>query len=129
MPTSMLVDYREQEVTALGRRFDVVLDVPGRLTFGAARGLLEDDGVFVTTRGVGPDTPRELVPDRLRRGGSSFAAVRTSARPADLAHLAALVDGGRLRPTVHRAFPLDRVDDACCCATGPATGKVVVTVG
>ena len=122
-----LVDRHEQHVTDLGRRWDVVLDTPGRLSLAAARSLLEADGVFVTTRGVGPDSLRELVPARLRRRGPAFAAVRTRPRSADLAHLAALVDSGRLRPLVDRVFPLAQVDDAYRHARGPATGKVVVT--
>ncbi len=122
-----VVDRHEQDVTALGRRFDVVLDAPGALSFAAARPLLADDGVFVTTRVVGPDTRRELVPARLRRGGPAFAAVRTSPRPADLAHLAALVDTGRLRVALDRVFPLAEVDAAWRHTAGPATGKVVLT--
>ncbi len=122
-----LVDRHEQDVTALGRRFDVVLDTPGLLSFAAARPLLADDGVFVTTRGVGPDAPRELVPARLRRRGPAFAAVRTRPRSADLAHLAALVDAGRLRAAVDRTHPLEEAADAWRHAAGPATGKVVLT--
>ncbi|SFO92520.1 NADPH:quinone reductase [Geodermatophilus dictyosporus] len=122
-----LVDRHEQDVTTLGRRWDVVLDTPGRLPFSAARTLLADDGVFVTTRAVGRDTPRELVPGRWRRHGPAFAAVRTTARSADLSHLAALVDSGRLRPAVDRTVPLDRAQDAYRHAAGPATGKVVLT--
>ncbi|SNS32041.1 NADPH:quinone reductase [Geodermatophilus pulveris] len=120
-----LVDRHEEDVTALGRRFDVVLDTPGRLPAAAARPLLADDGVFVTTRGLGPDSARELVPGRLRRG-PGFAAVRTTPRSADLAHLAALVDGGLLRPVVDRVFALDRIEEAYRHARGPVTGKVVV---
>jgi NADPH:quinone reductase-like Zn-dependent oxidoreductase len=123
-----LVDRHERDVLALGRRFDVVLDSPGLLSFGAARPLLADDGVFVSTRGVGRDAPREFLPARLRRRGPAFAAVRTSPRSADLAHLAALVDGGRLRPSVDRVFALAEAGDAYRHAAGPATGKVVVTV-
>ncbi|WNV76676.1 NAD(P)-dependent alcohol dehydrogenase [Geodermatophilus sp. DSM 44513] len=121
-----LVDRHEREVTALGRRFDVVLDTPGRLLAAAARPLLADDGVFVTTRGAGPDSVRELVPGRLRRGGPAFATVRTRPRSADLAHLAALVDGGDLRPVVDRVFPLAQVEEAYRHVRGAATGKVVV---
>ena len=123
-----LVDRHERDVLALGRRFDVVLDSPGLLSFGAARPLLADDGVFVSTRGVGRDAPREFLPARLRRRGPAFAAVRTSPRSADLAHLAALVDAGRLRPSVDRVFALAEAGDAYRHAAGPATGKVVVTV-
>lgn len=122
-----LVDRHAQDVTALGRRWDVVLDTPGRLPFSTARDLVADDGVVVTTRAVSRDTPRELVPGRWRRRGPAFAAVRTAPRSADLSHLAALVDAGRLRPAVDRTFPLDRAQEAYRHAAGPATGKVVLT--
>jgi NADPH:quinone reductase-like Zn-dependent oxidoreductase len=122
-----LVDRHEQDVAALGRRFDVVLDTPGLLSLAAARPLLADGGVFVTTRVVGPDAPREIVPARLRRRGPAFAAVRTAPRPADLAHLAALVDAGRLRVPVDRTLPMAEVAAAWRHAAGPATGKVVLT--
>ncbi len=121
-----VVDRHAQDVMALGRRFDVVLDTPGVLSSAAARPLVADGGVFVTSRVIGSDTPRALLPARLRRGPAS-AAVRTSPRSADLAHLAALVDSGRLRVALDRVLPLDAVADAWRHAAGPATGKVVLT--
>jgi NADPH:quinone reductase-like Zn-dependent oxidoreductase len=124
-----LVDRHEHDVCALGRRWDVVLDTPGRTSFREAARLVEPGGVLVTTRGVGPDTPRELVPRAVRLSRTAFAAVRTRPRSVDLAHLAALVDSGRLRTVVDRVFSLDRVDQAYRHARGPATGKVVVATG
>lgn len=123
-----LVDYREQDVTALGRRWDVILDAPGLLAFATARRALAADGVLVSTRPLGLDALRGLAPPRLRRGPGRFAAVMTRARSQDLAHLAALVDLGHLRPPVDRAFPLAQVADAHRHAEGPATGKVVITL-
>lgn len=52
----------------------------------------------------------------------------TRARSQDLAHLAALVDSGGLRPTLDREFPLADVADAHRHAEGPVRGKVVLTL-
>jgi NADPH:quinone reductase-like Zn-dependent oxidoreductase len=122
-----VVDRRERPLTALGRRWDVVLDTSARLSFREAGSLVEPGGVFVTTRGVGPDVRHELLPRALRGHRPSFAAVRTRPRSADLAHLAALVDTGRLRTVVDRAYDLDRIAEAYRHANGGVTGKVVVT--
>ncbi len=50
----------------------------------------------------------------------------TQARSQDLAHLAALVDTGRMRSTLERAFPATKAAAAHEHAEGPATGKVVI---
>ena len=47
----------------------------------------------------------------------------------DLAHLAALVDRGELRPPVDRTFPLDQVVEAHRYAETSVRGKVVLAVG
>lgn len=123
-----LIDYREQDATALGRHWDVIVDAPGRLAFGSARRALTDGGVLVSTRPLTRDALRGLAPTPLRRGTGRFATVMTRARSQDLARLAALVDGGQLRPPVTRTFPLAQVADAHRHAEGPAVGKVVVTL-
>jgi NADPH:quinone reductase-like Zn-dependent oxidoreductase len=45
-----VLDHRAQDVLALGRRWDVVLDTPGRHTLAAAQAALAPDGVLVSTR-------------------------------------------------------------------------------
>lgn len=115
------------QLAALGR-FDVVLDTPGRLGLRQVLPALSDDGVLVSTRPIGPDAVRALVPRRASRSRARFAAVMTRARSQDLAHLAALVDDGRLRPPVDRVLPLDQVVAAHRHAEGPVRGKVVLTL-
>lgn len=78
--------------------------------------------MLVSTRPVGPDAARALVPSRAP---ARFKAVMTHARSQDLAHLAALVDAGSLRPTVDRVFPAGRAADAHRHAEGSVRGKVV----
>lgn len=124
----LVVDHREHDVTALGERWDVVLDVPGRLSFRAVRPILTGDGVHVSTRPVGPDALRTLAPARLRAGRPRFAFVATRARSQDLARLANLVDRGSLRPPVDRTYPLAEIAQAHQHAENGVLGKVVVTL-
>jgi NADPH:quinone reductase-like Zn-dependent oxidoreductase len=123
-----------------GERFDVVLDTPGRLEPAAARPVLADDGVLVTTRVVSAAGVRALAADALAAGarsagvrqrtGPRFTFVATSARSADLAHLLELVRTGRLRVPVDRVLPMAEIADAHRRAEGrEVLGKVVVSVG
>lgn len=124
-----VVDYRTQDFAALGERWDVVLDAPGRHRFDRLRNVLTQDGILVSTRPITPDALYALTPAPLRRRGQNFAAVMTRARSHDLAHLAALVDSGRLTPLVDRIYPMAAAAAGHQHAEGPATGKVVIRIG
>lgn len=105
--------------------WDVVLDAPGALRFAGVRRALTDDGVLVSTRPLTPDTVRGLRPG----AGPRVTAVATRRSPVDLAHLAHLVDTGRLRVPLDRTVDLDGVASALQHAgSGQVRGKVVVSV-
>lgn len=121
-----LIDRREHDATRLGEHWDVILDTPGTLTLAHARPALAPGGVLVSTRPLSQDALLSLAPRPFRRARVRVAAVMTQARSQDLTHLAALVDSGRLRPTLQRAFPATQAAAAHQHAEGPATGKVVI---
>ena len=122
-----VLDHREQDVLGLGRRWDLVLDTPGRLTLAAAERALTPDGVLVSTRPLTLDLVRSRLPGRSR-SGPRFGAVMTSARSQDLTQLGALVEKGLLRPAVDRVFPLAQAADAHRHAEAGVAGKVVLTL-
>lgn len=124
-----LLDYRREDLTAQHGRWDVILDGSGSYRFHHLQPLLEPDGVLVSTRPVTPDALRGLVPHRLRPDRPRWAAVMTSARSHDLAHLAHLVDAGLLSPNVHRSYPMVRAADAHRHAEASAVGKIVLESG
>ncbi|SDQ05195.1 NAD(P)-dependent alcohol dehydrogenase [Quadrisphaera sp. DSM 44207] len=134
-----VLDRHREDPFAGGERWDVVVDTPAVLRFGAVRGSLRDGGVLVSTKPLSLDAARSAGLDLLRRpgrriarrgggSGARFATVRTQARSQDLTRLVALVDGGRLRVPVDRAFPLAQVAEAHRWAQTRATGKVVLTL-
>lgn len=117
-----VLDRRRHDVTALGARFDVVLDAAGTLPFVPA--LLTGDGVQVSVRPLSPDVLRAAL--RVRRRGPRFTAVRTAPRSQDLARLAALVDAGRLRAVVDAVHPMADAAGAHRRAESGVRGKVVL---
>ncbi len=122
----VVADRRRDDVLGGDERWDVVLDAPGALSFAAVRRSLTPDGVLVSTRPLTPDAARGL----LTRSGPRPRAVATRRSPVDLAHLASLVDTGRLRVPVDRVVDVADVAEAFAhAASGRLRGKVVVAVG
>ena len=123
-----LIDRAEYDSDRLGEQWDLILDTPGALALADVRGALRPGGVLVSTRPLSRDAFRTLAarPVRRDKAAARFAAVMTQARSQDLAHLAALVDTGRLRPTMQCAFPVGEATAAHSHAQGMATGKVVI---
>jgi NADPH:quinone reductase-like Zn-dependent oxidoreductase len=121
-----VVDYREQDVAELGERWDLILDASGHRRFVELRPVLAQEGVLVSSRVIGADALRTIVPATVRGKGPRFAVVMTQARSQDLAHLATLVDRGVLRPPLDRVYPLDDVVQAHQHAEGTVQGKVVL---
>ena len=120
-----VVDRHQQDVLALGERWDVVLDAPGALRFSAVRPVLTGDGVLVSTRPLSTDAVRGVA----QRSGPRVSAVATRRSPVDLAHLAHLVDTGRLRVPLDQVVAMEEVAAGHAHATsGGLRGKVVVAV-
>jgi NADPH:quinone reductase-like Zn-dependent oxidoreductase len=124
----VVVDRHAVDVTACGERWDVILDAPGRLRLAAAQPILRPGGILVSTRPLGPDALRAAGPARWRGGPGRFAGVMTAARSADLAHLAALVDSGRLRVPLDRVVPMSQASAAHRHAENGVRGKVVISM-
>jgi NADPH:quinone reductase-like Zn-dependent oxidoreductase len=121
----VVVDRRRDDVLAGDQRWDVVLDAPGALRFAAVRPALASDGILVSTRPLSPDTVRGLRPG----SGPRATAVATRRSPVDLAHLAHLIDTGRLRVPLDRVVALEDVASAIEHAgSGQVRGKVVVAI-
>jgi NADPH:quinone reductase-like Zn-dependent oxidoreductase len=118
------VDYRATDPLAGAERFDVVFDVYGNRSLGAARAALTARGVYVTTvprRRTYLDVARTLFSHPRAR----VVVVRPRAR--DLAFIAECVAEGRLVPVVERVYPLDEIVAAEeRVASHHTRGKIVV---
>ncbi len=123
-----VVDYRQEDFTRGGRRWDVVFDAHGGLGFGAAARVLTKRGVYATTL-AGPGAMLRHLWQRLA-GGKQLALANFRDRPEDYAELARLVASGAVKPVVARVFPLEQAAEAFAAQEGGGTaGKVVIRVG
>ena len=132
-----VVDYRAEDFTRSGRRYDFVLDVAGSRSLPACRRVVDRKGTFVV---VGGPAGRWLQPAGhafgalaagpfARRRAVLADAVGCRDKKAVLGELAALVERGAVTPVIDRSYPFDDLRAAIAYQeTGHAKGKVVVTL-
>jgi NADPH:quinone reductase-like Zn-dependent oxidoreductase len=126
-----VIDYKAEDFTRVGKRFDFVLDAVGKASFFDCRKLLKPDGRFMSTD-AGPwlqnlplllwsavtRTTKVTVPLPPRGSGRRFVE---SMRP--------LLSTGAFRAVIDRRYPLDAIADAYrYVETGQKTGIVVIAV-
>ncbi|WP_372664431.1 NAD(P)-dependent alcohol dehydrogenase [Amycolatopsis kentuckyensis] len=133
-----VVDYRSEDFTRSGRRYDFVLDVAGGRSLFACRRVLERGGTFVA---VGGPAGRWLQPAGhvfaalaagpfARRRVVLADAVACRDKKAVLGELTALVERGAVTPVIDRTYPFDDLPAAFAYQeAGHAKGKVSVTLG
>lgn len=123
-----VVDYTRDDVTRLGRRYDLVVDIAATRSVLAFRRCLTRDGAYVQiARTLGGFVSAALLGavfgGRRRMGVFSW----TPNRRVDMSRLAELVISGDVVPVVDRVFPLVETPQAVAhVETGRARGKVVI---
>lgn len=142
----VVVDYRQDDFSAILRDYDVVLDGLGGRTLRRSLSVLKPGGIAVGL--LGPPDPQfakqiganallrmatELLstPTRLRalRREVRYSFLVMRADGEQLRMIAALVDAGVVTPVVDQVFPFGSTNDAMRhVASGRAKGKVVVTM-
>ncbi|WIY06442.1 NAD(P)-dependent alcohol dehydrogenase [Amycolatopsis mongoliensis] len=132
-----VVDYRSEDFTRSGRRYEVLLDIAGSRSLPACRRVVDRNGRFVA---VGGPAGRWLQPAAhafgalaagpfARRRAVLADAVGCRDKKAVLGELAALVERGALTPVIDRSYPFDDLRTAIAYQeAGHTKGKVVVTL-
>lgn len=129
------IDYGTEDVTELPGRYDVIIDINGRLPVGRLIRILTRTGSLVIVGGEGGG---RLTGGIQRQFGARIRSVFTrrrlgffisSAASGDLHGLAALVDSGAVHSTVGQVFPLASVRTAMAdLVSGRIRGKAVLHV-
>ena len=130
-----VVDHTREDVTASGRRFDVILDTGGNTPLPHLRRALAPGGRLVIVGGEtdgrllggsGRQVRAQLLDPFVSQQLGTFLA---SENADDLAALAAFADAGAVVPAVDRTYPLAETAAALRrLLDGRARGKVVLTL-
>lgn len=126
-----LIDYRQQDFTATGKRYDLIVDCQNYRSMLDNRRALKPGGIYAM---VGGSIPRVyqlwllslLAP--LTREDRRLCLVADGPNKG-LAELAALLEAGKIAPEIDRVFPLQEVPQALqYFGEGRHRGKIVVSI-
>ncbi|WP_241031350.1 NAD(P)-dependent alcohol dehydrogenase [Rhodococcus koreensis] len=133
--TDHVVDYATDDVTRLGRRYDVVLDIGGNTSLSRLRRVLTPRGRLVIVGGETDGrwlggTDRQLRALALSPFSSrTLCAFVSKEDGTDLRVLRDLVESGDVTPVVERTYPLGEATTALRrLVDGQVRGKVVLAV-
>jgi NADPH:quinone reductase-like Zn-dependent oxidoreductase len=130
-----VVDYTAEDFAAGAERYDLILDVAGNPSLSRLRRALMPRGTAVILGGEqgGPVTGgfgrslRAPVVSLFVRQRLAMVAAAESGR--DLERLTPFLEDGRVRPSIDRVYPLDRVPEAMRhLVAGRVRGKVAISV-
>lgn len=127
-------DYKEEDYTKSGQRYDLIVDMVGNHSPLANRRVLNPEGTLVLVGGAKGDWIAPLVNPLKALVLSWFVdekIVTLLARlePEDLGFLAELMQAGSMTPVIDRRYPLEKVPEAIRYSeAGRARGKIVINV-
>ena len=128
-----VIDYTEEDFTARGERYDLILDMADKHSLSERRRALTPKGTLIPNSGEGGRWVGSLGRIIKARLLSPFVGERlrpflSLAKHADLVALCELIESGRLTPVVGTTYPLSEAPAALNeIGGGHARGRVVVT--
>jgi NADPH:quinone reductase-like Zn-dependent oxidoreductase len=130
-----VIDYTRTDVTDGTRQWELIVDTGGRRTLSQLRRALTPKGTLVIVGGEGGGRwlggfLRNLrAPLVSRFVGQRLRMLTSKPNQEDLQVLRELIEAGRLRPLIGRAYPLGEVPEAMrALEAGKTRGKIVITV-
>jgi len=123
-----VIDYTREDFTKSGETYDFILDVVGKSSFsGSMRSLKQNGRYLIANPGLS-----QMVRGRWTSMTSSKKVIFGAAYPRtqDLLFLKELIEAGKLKAVIDRAYPLEQIVEAHRFVDqGRKKGNVVITVG
>lgn len=127
-----VIDYTETDFTQAEDAYDIIFDTVGKSSFSRCKGVLRENGVYLSPVLKLPLLFQMIWTSRFERKKARFSA--TGLRPGEelrglLKELESLYAKGRLRTVIDRCYPLERTAEAHRYVdTGHKRGNVVLTI-
>lgn len=119
-----VIDYKQQDVTQSGLRFDLVFDAVGKLPFAQAKQLLKPEGSYITVAWT-PD----LLWNMLKGSKHKIISGMSKGNPQMMALFKELVEQGKLRPLIDKKYTMHQLPEAHrYVQSGHKKGNVIVQV-
>lgn len=130
-----VVDYKRQDFTRQGQRYDLIVDLGGGHSLRDYRRAMTPKGIYVMVGkqhiGQWIDPLVSFIEPAVmsRFVSQQFVTFLARLDKADLLTVRDLIQAGKVRPVVDRSYPLGKTADAFRYAeTGHARGKVVISI-
>ena len=128
---SRVIDYRHEDFTRDGQRYDLILAANAYRPLSDYRRVLKPDGAYVMTGGGGVQILQAMLLGAVVSitSSRSMGNIAAASRKNDLVVLKELLETSKIKPVIHRAVALSAVPDAIRdLERDHARGKVVVNV-
>lgn len=129
-----VIDYTKEDFTRNGKKYDLLLNVNGGRSWSDYKRILKPDATFVLIGGpktelIGPVSLLVKMKVSMLGASQKFVFFTAQFNRADMQTLKELVESGKVKPFVEKAYPMTRIVDAMThLGNGHARGKIVVTM-
>ncbi|MDX2247892.1 MAG: NAD(P)-dependent alcohol dehydrogenase [Bacteroidia bacterium] len=126
----VVIDYQKQDFTQTERKFDLILDAVGKISFGKARPLLNPKGVYISTElGKNAENIFLALLTPIFGGKKVLFPIPFITRE-DVNFLRQRVAEGSFKPVIDRYYNLEQIVEAYkYVETGQKTGNVILRIG
>jgi 2-desacetyl-2-hydroxyethyl bacteriochlorophyllide A dehydrogenase len=125
-----VIDYRKEDISKSGKKFDLILGVNGNQSLMTYRQMLMPKGIFVMVGGALSQVIKTLVfGSFLSLGSKKMRHLAAKSNTQDLEFMIKLVESGEIKPVIDRYYPLLETAEAMKYLNqGHARGKVVIKI-
>lgn len=121
------IDYRKEDFTKSGERYDLIFDVLGKGTFSKVKESLRQHGIYFSVSFKMKKLLQMLWTSLI--GKRKVKCALASPTPEDLIFIKGLVEEGKMKSIIDRCFPLEKTSDAHrYIESGSNKGHVVIQV-
>ncbi|MCK8058676.1 MULTISPECIES: NAD(P)-dependent alcohol dehydrogenase [unclassified Fusibacter] len=127
MGADKVIDYKKEDFTENGERYDVVFETVGKTDFNKNLASVKDGGYYLIGNPVFADfvNAKKL----SKKTGKHIIAATASYQPAALEYLCDLYKKGHIRSIIDRTYPLEEMVEAhTYVELGRKSGNVVIRV-
>jgi NADPH:quinone reductase-like Zn-dependent oxidoreductase len=129
-----VIDYARVDITAIGEKFDLILDIAGNRSLTSLRRILAPTGSLVIVGGerggsiFGGLERNALAGLRSSKRGQKLLTLTAKENPDDLEALRGMLERGEIRAVIDDRYPFERAGAAIDrLAAGGVAGKIVLT--
>ena len=122
-----VVDYTREDVTKVGRRFDLIFDVAAFRPVSEYTRILSPEGIYVIAGGSMARIFQSML--KSATGAKNVKFITAKVIQKDLLFILELMKAGRVRSIIDKRFPLSESAEAFrYFGDGQTRGKLVITV-